>query len=581
MNHAFRRERDSLGELPVPAEALHGIHTARALANFPLAGRPLHPALARAYGDVKLACARANRALGAWANHPAKAEAIEHACRELSEGKLTGHIVVDALQGGAGTSTNMNVNEVLANRALEILRDGRSGVATACRHIGLSEPRPASGRDEYEISPPSPQPSPPGRGSLGSCASGKRGVQTSGGQCADTPENLEPPHVGCYEVISPLDDLNRHQSTNDTYPTALRLAAIRSLRVLEHNVVALQESFQAAEKKFAQVVKVGRTQLQDAVLTTLGRGMGAYAEAINRDRWRLYKCEERLRVVNLGGTAIGTGLAAPRQYIFQVVDQLRELTGIGFARAENLVDATQNADVFVEVSGLLKAHAVSLLKICTDLRLLASGPEAGLGELRLPARQAGSSLMPGKVNPVIPEAVSQAAMLVMGHDATITIACASGNLELNPFLPLIAHCLLESLDVLARADDLLRRHCIDGLEADEARCRQQVENSTAAVTALVSVFGYERAGAVARLAREQHRTIRDTVIAQGWLTDGEFDVLVSPESVCRLGTPAPVAAGILPAVEPGFQPGGKNTEKSQVLPSSKTPAPATLTPARS
>ena len=315
-------------------------------------------------------------------------------------------------------------------------------------------------------------------------------------------------------------------------------------------MVALQESFQAAEKKFAHVVKVGRTQLQDAVLTTLGREMGAYAEAINRDRWRIYKCEERLRVVNLGGTAIGTGLAAPRQYIFQVVDQLRELTGIGFARAENLVDATQNADVFVEVSGLLKAHAVSLLKICTDLRWLASGPEAGLGELRLPARQAGSSLMPGKVNPVIPEAVSQAAMLVLGHDATIATACASGNLELNPFLPLVAHCLLESLDLLARADDILRRHCVDGLEADEARCRRQVENSTAAATALVPAFGYDRASEAARLARQNGATIRETVVTLGWLTCGEFDVLISPEAVCRLGLP-----GANPNEIPSFSPG--------------------------
>ena len=342
---------------------------------------------------------------------------------------------------------------------------------------------------------------------------------------------------GSYDRVSPLDDLNLHQSTNDTYPTALRLAAIRLLQALEKNVVALQESFQAAEKKFAHVVKVGRTQLQDAVLTTLGREMSAYAEAINRDRWRIYKCEERLRVVNLGGTAIGTGLAAPRQFIFQVVDQLRELTGIGFARAENLVDATQNADVFVEVSGILKAHAVSLLKICGDLRLLSSGPEAGFGEIRLPARQAGSSIMPGKVNPVIPEAVSQAAMLVMGHDATIAMACAAGSLELNPFLPLVAHCLLESLDLLARADDILRRHCVDGIEADEARCRENVENSTAAATALLPALGYERAGEAARLAKETGRNIRETVIAQGWLTSGEFDALISPEAVCRLGAP--------------------------------------------
>ena len=431
-------------------------------------GGPFIPNWPAPSATVKLACARTNRALGAWADDAAKADAIERACRELSEGDLGGHIIVDALQGGAGTSTNMNVNEVLANRALEIL--------------GL------------------------------------------------------PP--GSYDRVSPLDDLNLHQSTNDTYPTALRLAAIRLLHALEKNVVALQESFQAAEKRFAHVVKVGRTQFQDAVLTTLGREMSAYAEAINRDRWRIYKCEERLRVVNLGGTAIGTGLAAPRQYIFQVVDQLRELTGIGFARAENLVDATQNADVFVEVSGILKAHAVSLLKICGDLRLLSSGPEAGFGEIRLPARQAGSSIMPGKVNPVIPEAVSQAAMLVMGHDATITMACAAGSLELNPFLPLVADCLLDSLDLLARADDILRRHCIEGLEADEARCRKHVENSTAAATALVAgarLRARRRSGADLRAQNRQ--TIRETVIAQGWLTGDEFDVLISPEAVCRLGMP--------------------------------------------
>ena len=467
MNPATRIERDSLGELPVAAAAWHGIHTARALENFPLAGRPVHPQLARAYGTVKLACAQTSRALGAWADDPARADAIEQACQELAGGGLAEHIVVDALQGGAGTSTNFNVNEVLANRALQIL--------------GLPFSR--------------------------------------------------------YDRVSPLDDLNLYQSTNETYPTALKLAAIRQLQTLENAVVALQESFQAAEKKFAHVVKVGRTQMQDAVLTTLGREFGAYAEAINRDRWRLYKCQERLRVVNLGGTAIGSGIAAPRQYIFQVVEGLRGLTGIGFARADNLVDATQNADVFVEVSGMLKAHAVSLLKICTDLRLLSSGPEAGLGEIRLPARQAGSSIMPGKVNPVIPEAVSQAAMRVMGHDAVITHACSAGTLELNPFLPLVADCLLESLDLLARANDILRRHCVEGLAANEARCRQHVESSTATATALLPVLGYERAAEIARLAQEQNRTIRETVIAQGWLTGEEFAALISPEAVCRLGMP--------------------------------------------
>ena len=470
-----RTEHDLLGSKAIPAGALYGIHTARALENFPLAGRPVHSGLARAYGAVKLACARTNRALGVWSNEAAKADAIERACLELSEGRLAPEIVVDALQGGAGTSTNMNVNEVLANRSLDL----------------LGEP------------------------------------------------------LGTYERVSPLDDLNRHQSTNDTYPTALHLAAIRLLHALEPQVVALQEAFQGLEKRFAHVVKVGRTQLQDAVLTTLGREFGAYAEAINRDRWRIYKCEERLRVVNLGGTAIGTGLAAPRQFVFQVVDSLREITGIGFARAENLVDATQNADVFVEVSGILKAHAVSLIKICSDLRLLSSGPEAGLGEIRLPARQAGSSIMPGKVNPVIPEAVTQAAMMVMGHDATIAAACAAGSLELNPFLPLVAVCLLESIDLLTHADEMLRRFCVEGIEANEERCRRHVEGSTATATALLPVLGYEHAGEAARLASTTNRTVRQVVLDQGWLRAEQFDALISPEAVCRLGIPMPLAAGKL------------------------------------
>jgi aspartate ammonia-lyase len=417
---------------------------------------------------VKLACFLTNRALGAWRENAGKADAMERACREMADGLLDAHIVVDALQGGAGTSTNMNVNEVLANRALQI----------------LGEP------------------------------------------------------LGCYARVSPLDDMNLHQSTNDTYPTALRLAAIRSLHELEKQVVALQESFQAAEKRFAHIVKVGRTQYQDAVLTTLGREMSAYAEAINRDRWRIYKCEERLRVVNLGGTAIGTGLAASREFIFRVVDQLRAITGVGFARAENLVEATQNTDVFTEVSGILKAHAVSLIKICSDLRLLSSGPDAGFGEIRLPARQAGSSIMPGKVNPVIPEAATQAALLAMGNDSVIAMACAAGSLELNAFLPLIAHCLLENLDHLARANGLLRRHCVDGIEADEERCRLHVENSTAAATALLPALGYERAGEAARRAKEQGKTLRTLVIEQKWMTADEFDQAISPEAVCRLGSPS-------------------------------------------
>ncbi len=462
----LRTERDLIGELSIPEEALYGIHTARALDNFPLARRPVHPALACAYGDVKLACAQTNRALGAWKDRPEKADAVERACLEMAAGLLTSHIVVDALQGGAGTSTNMNVNEVLANRALEFLGE---------RH-------------------------------------------------------------GSYAVVSPLEDINLHQSTNDTYPTALKLAAIRGLRTLEAAVVFLQERFQDLERRLAHVVKVGRTQLQDAVLTTLGREMGAYAEAFSRDRWRIYKCEERLRVVNLGGTAIGTGLTAHRDFIFRVTDTLRANTGIGFARAENLVDATQNTDVYVEVSGILKACASTLLKVCGDLRFLSCGPESGPAEIILPPRQSGSSVMPGKVNPVIPEAASQVAMLVFGHDAALTLACSSGSLELNPFLPLVAMCLLESIDLLTSACDMLGRLCVAGIEADEERCRRHVNSSTASATALLPVLGYDGMCDVIRAARSEKKTVRDVVVSRSLLTADQFDELISPEAVCRLGT---------------------------------------------
>lgn len=462
---SYRTEHDLLGTREVPANALHGIHTERAIDNFPLARRPVRAPLVHAYGAVKLACARANHELGRW--DEAKASAIAAACAEMMAGQLDAHLVVDALQGGAGTSTNMNVNEVLANRALQLL--GR----------------------------------PPGE----------------------------------YQTVSPLEDLNLHQSTNDTYPTALKVAAIRQLRLLEGEVIGLLEAFQHKEKQFAHVVKVGRTQLQDAVLTTLGREMSAYAEAFGRDRWRIYKCEERLRVVNLGGTAIGTGLSSPRQYIFRAIEHLREITGLGLARAENLVEATQNTDVFVEVSGILKAHASSLLKVAADLRLLSSGPEAGLGEIRLPARQAGSSIMPNKVNPVIPEAVSQAAIVVMANDQAITQACSMGNLELNAFLPLIADALLGSLDLLINACAIFRRHCVDGLEADERRCRSHVEGTTTTATALVERLGYEAASALAAAAGIEGKTIRQLALDRGLLAAEEFDELLSAEAVTRLGSP--------------------------------------------
>jgi len=461
----IRIEHDLLGPRELPLATRYGIHTQRALENFPLLGRPAHPELLKAFGAVKLAALRVNHGLGYFPDS-AKVDAIGGACLELLGGQLLPDLPVDALQGGAGTSTNMAVNEVLANRALEILAI---------------------------------------------------------------------PH-GHYDKVSPSDDLNLHQSTNDTFPTALRIAAIRGLRELERQVLGLQEAFQTKEQQFAHIVKVGRTEMQDAVLVTLGREMGAYAEALNRDRWRLAKSEERLRVVNLGGTAIGTGLAAPRDYIFRVVDELREITGLGLARAENLVEATQNADVFVEVSGLLKTLATTLIKISGDLRLMSSGPEAGLGELRLPPRQAGSSIMPGKVNPVIPEAVTQAALLAIAHDHALSFAVALGSLELNAFLPLVAHSLLESLDLLARACALLRTHCVEGLEANEDRSRAQVENGTAAATALLPLLGYEGVCALVQRAQSTGLGVKQQGTGEGLFTETEFREATSPEAVGRLGS---------------------------------------------
>jgi aspartate ammonia-lyase len=460
-----RIETDLLGSREIPSESLWGIHTQRAIENFPISGRLIHPELVKAYGEVKLACFQTNKALGYFPDQN-KAEAIERACAEMAGGYLTRHISVDALQGGAGTSTNMNVNEVIANRALEI-----------------------AGKDK-----------------------------------------------GDYSFISPLDDVNLHQSTNDTYPTAFKLAAIRMIRQLEQSVLALQEAFQLKEKEFAHVVKIGRTQLQDAVLTTLGREMGAYAEAFNRDRWRFSKCEERLRVVNLGGTAIGTGLAAPRQFIFRVVDRLRENTGIGLARAENLIDNTQNADVFVEVSGMIKACAVSLLKISNDLRLMASGPDAGFAEIILPPKQSGSSIMPGKVNPVIPEAVGQAAIRTMGNDGIIAHCASSGNLELNQFMPLIADALLESIVILTAGCSILRQHCILDLKANEEQCRLNVLNSTALITALIPEIGYEKASEIVKQSKQEMLPVLEAILSSGLINQQKLKELISPEAVCRLGS---------------------------------------------
>lgn len=460
-----RTEHDSLGRFAVPSAALYGIHTARALDNFPLSGQVCAPGLVRGMALVKRACAETNAQLGYLA--PAVAGVIAEACAELADGRHRDAIVVDALQGGAGTSLNMNVNEVIANLAEERL-------------------------------------------------GGKRGE---------------------YRQVHPIDHVNLHQSTNDVFPTALKVGAIDGLRQLEKTVAALQSALQDKEREFSKVLKVGRTQLQDACPITLGAEFSAWAEAFARDRWRIFKCEERLRVINLGGTAVGTGITAPRDYIFQVGERLRAITGLGLSRAENLIDATQNADVFVEVSGILKSHAVNLFKISSDLRLLASGPYAGFGELRLPAVQVGSSVMPGKVNPVICEAVGQAALQAMSQDMAVTLAAQSGQLELNAFLPLIAHALLGNLSLLDRACTRFRTHCIEGLTADGERCADLLEHSHAQVTALVPHLGYAMAADIAAEAAKNGQTIRATVLARGLLSAAELDRALSVEAMTALGHP--------------------------------------------
>lgn len=405
---------------------MYGKETKKARDNFALGPDGTNFHLIGAMLDIKKAAAQTYRELEMiekW-----KADAIIFACDELKKEKYRDNFCVHPLQGGAGTSTNMNVCETVAGCALI---------------------------------------------SLG----------------------YEPDH---YSVIHPLDDVNRGQSTNDVYPTALRIAAIRLVRMLSEEAGRLQESLQKKEIEYQDIKKLGRTELMDALPITVGEEFGAYAQAIGRDRWRIYKVEERLRQVNLGGTAIGLGDNASRQYRFRVIEKLRDLTGIGLARAEYEVDLTQNNDVFVEVSGLLKAMAVNLMKIAGDLRWMNSGPKGGLGEIILQEVQAGSTIMPGKVNPVIPEMVTQVAIKVMANDQAVATAAASGNFELNAFLPLIADSLLESLELLIRATELFRTKCIDTLRVNEAQCRKHLEGSLAEVTHKAVEIGYEKAAEEAR-----------------------------------------------------------------------------------
>lgn len=459
----MRKEKDLLGEKELPADSYYGIHTLRAVENFPLTGQRMHPVLIRALAMVKKAAAEANRDLGFLA--PNVGDAVILAAEEIMQGQWLDQFPTDALQGGAGTSANMNINEVLANRAIELL-DGVKGD---------------------------------------------------------------------YRLVHPLEHVNMHQSTNDVFPTAVRIAAIELLRPLSEACAMLQEELQHKEAEFAGIIKMGRTQLQDAVPIMLGQEFSAYAQAIGRDRWRIYKVEERLRQVNLGGTAVGTGLNAERKFIFLANEKLRHIARMGVARAENMIDVTQNADVFVEVSGLLKALAVNLTKIANDLRLMASGPRAGLAEIHLPEKQAGSSIMPGKVNPIIPEALNQISFQVISNDLAITLGAQAGQLELNAMMPLIAHNLLQALTILRNGIEVFINGCLKGITVNEEVCRSAVENSYGLITALAPHIGYDTATEVAKKVAGSNKSVRTVVLESGLLDEADLEIVLNPWEMTKPG----------------------------------------------
>ena len=477
----IRIEKDTIGTRELPSDCLYGIQTARALVNFPVSFRPVRKELLRAVVQVKLAAAQAHRDLALLSDE--KAGAICSACLLLLSTVLSEEsesdagtsctlpaeyggftycdiFPTDALQGGAGTSTHMNVNEVIANLGLLI----------------------------------------------------------TGHRCGE------------YEYLHPLDDVNLSQSTNDVYPTSLRIASIYQVRGLSTALSELQEAFQQKENAFSGIVKLGRTQLMDALPITLGEEFGAYAQAAARDRWRIYKVEERLRQTNLGGTAVGTGTNATRKYAYLVIDKLQGITGLGLARAEYPMDLTQNCDVFVEVSGLLKSCAVSLMKISSDLRLMNSGPRGGFGEIHLEDRQAGSTIMAGKVNPVIAEMTGQTAMQVIANDTAITLAAMSGQFELNAFLPLLADKLLESLFILKNAVRLFRMYAVESIVPDEKNCAEHVMRSTVLSTSLIPDIGYEKAAGISKEAISSGRTLFEVAMERSGLPESRLRELLDTKS---------------------------------------------------
>ena len=453
---ATRLEHDLLGDYQVPINAYWGVHTARAVDNFPISGVPIghYRSLIKALAIVKQAAAQANFELGELSAEIN--DAISKACKEVADGKFDTEFVVDAIQGGAGTSTNMNANEVIANRAIEIL----------------------------------------------------------GGSKGD------------YDIVHPLNDVNKSQSTNDVYPTALKLALILEINELLKAMAHLQAAFQGKADEFKDVIKMGRTQMQDAVPMTLGQEFATFSRMTMEDIQRLQETVPLLREINLGGTAIGTGLNAPVGYAQKACLILSKLSGFDFMVAEDMVEATQDAGVFVMVSGVLKRIAVKLSKTSNDLRLLSSGPRAGLDEINLPPRQAGSSIMPGKVNPVIPEVVNQIAFAVIGNDVTVTMAAEAGQLQLNAFEPIMCRALMMSITQLRQGCYVLADACVSGITANVEKLRMSVEQSIGLVTVISPLLGYENATIVAQKALADGTSVREVVLELKLMTAAQFDELL-------------------------------------------------------
>jgi len=460
---ATRTEHDLLGDRDVPVDAYYGVHTLRAIENFPITGTPIsiYPDLVRALAHIKHAAALANHELGLL--DAARKDAIVAACQEIVAGRWHEQFVVDVIQGGAGTSTNMNANEVIANRALELLGHAK----------------------------------------------------------------------GQYQHLHPNEHVNIGQSTNDVYPTALKVATWFGIFGLVDAMLVLRRAFEAKADEFADVLKMGRTQLQDAVPMTLGQEFSTYATMLGEDEERLKEAALLIREINLGGTAIGTGITAHPDYAALVCRHLGTITGIPVITAPNLIEATQDCGAFVQLSGVLKRVAVKLSKTCNDLRLLSSGPRAGLGEINLPPMQAGSSIMPGKVNPVIPEVVNQIAFEVIGNDVTVSFAAEAGQLQLNAFEPIIAHSLFKSVNHLRNGCLTLAERCVRGITANRDHLRRLVENSIGIVTALNPYIGYKHATEVATEAHATGGSVYAIVLERGLLTKEQLDRILRPEELTQ------------------------------------------------